>query len=249
MENKSNKEKKNTFMIPSEEEKNNILKQFNQYLISLNISNIPETSKFFCLQYNLFKDYFFQEFLNQIYQNLEKEKKIEYLYLMIEIIKTLNDNKSNNKISQDELNNLFFGIKEICKSYYYCINNDFIKAVKDALIKLKEFKIYNEEDINTLLMEIRITTDPKLAGTENDRNCLSNLYKEQLLKIDKNMIDLYKDIESVKRGNYNVIRMNLIKKENELIEKQMDLYNKNLEQIKNINEIIALIDKKYPGIK
>ena len=98
-------------------------------------------------------------------------------------------------------------------------------------------------------MEIRITTDPKLAGTENDRNCLSNLYKEQLLKIDKNMIDLYKDIESVKRGNYNVIRMNLIKKENELIEKQMDLYNKNLEQIKNINEIIALIDKKYPGIK
>ena len=46
-----------------------------------------------------------------------------------------------------------------------------------------------------------------------------------------------------------MLRMNLIKKENDLIEKQMILYNKNLEQIKNINEMIDIIDKKFPDIK
>ena len=46
-----------------------------------------------------------------------------------------------------------------------------------------------------------------------------------------------------------MLRMNLIKKENDLIEKQMILYKKNLEQIKNINEMIDIIDKKFPDIK
>ena len=76
-----------------------------------------------------------------------------------------------------------------------------------------------------------------------------NLFNEQTLQIDMNMINLYNDIKSVERGNINMLRMNLIKKENDLIEKQMILYKKNLEQIKNINEMIDIIDKKFPDIK
>ena len=129
------------------------------------------------------------------------------------------------------------------------MNDNFIKLVKEALNKLKEYKIYNDFDINDIIMEFRITTEPKITASENDRNSLINLFNNKLLNIDVDMTDFYKKIESVDRGNINTLRMNLIKKENELIEKQMMLYNKNLEQIKTINELIEIINKKYPDIK
>ena len=162
-------------------------------------------------------------------EKLSKEQKIEYLYLMIEIIKAIYSNKSKNNITQNELSYLLLGIKEICRHYHYSMNNDFIKLVKDALNHLKETKIYDEKNINNIIMELRITTDPKITSSENDRNCLMNLFNEQTLQIDMNMINLYNDIKSVERGNINMLRMNLIKKENDLIEKQMILYKKNLE--------------------
>ena len=124
--------------------------------------------------------------------------------------------------------------------------------MKKALNHLKDTKIYDEKYINNIIMELRITTDPKITYKENDINditCLMDLFNEQTLQIDMNMINLYKDIKLVERGNINKLRMNLIIKENDLIEKQMLLYNKNLEQIKNINEMIDIIDKKFPGIK
>ena len=249
MENKNDEEIINKSLIPSEEESKKILSRFNEYLTNITIDNIIEASNYFCLQYNYFKFYFFENFLYLIFQNLSKEKKIEYLYLMIEIIKSLNANKSKTKISEKELSYLLYGIKEICKYYHYSMNNDFIKLVKDILNNLKESKIYNESDIDNIIMELRITTDPKITGSETERNSLINLFNEKSLTIDKKMIDLFRDIKSVDKGNINALRMNLIKKENDLIEKQMLLYNKNLKQIKDINEMIDIIDKKFPGIK
>ena len=224
MENKiNNEETKNKLTIPSEEESKKILSRFNEYLTNLSMDNIIEASNYFCLQYNHFKNYFFENFLILILKYLSEEQKIEYLYLITEIIKSLNANKSKSKISQKELSYLLFGVKEICKYYHYSMNNEFIKMVKDALNGLKESKIYNESDINNIIMELRITTDPKITGSETDRNSLINLFNEQTLTIDKKMIDLFKDIESVDRGNINILRMNLINKENKLIEKQMIL--------------------------
>ena len=251
MENKINKEEIN-FKIqkPSEEESQKIINQFNEYLINIEKNNnIKEATNFFCLQYDSYQNYFFENFLLLIKENLSKEQKIEYLYLMTEIIKSLNANKSKNNISQSDLSYLLFCVKEICKYYHYSMNYVFIKLVKDTLNDLKEYKIYNESDINNIIMELRITTDPKITGSDTDRFCLRNLFNEQSLKIDKNMVDLFRDIESVDRRNINILRMNLINKENKLIEKQMLLYNKNLEQIKDINEMIDIIDQKFPGIK
>ena len=253
MENKkNNEENKENLLKPSEEEFQKIFYKFNEYLTNFNIPNIKEVTDYFCEQYNFFKDYFFESFLMLILEKLSKEQKIEYLYLMIEIIKALYSNTPNNNITDNELSYLLSGVREICKFYHYSMNNEFIKLVKKALNHLKDTKIYDEKYINNIIMELRITTDPKITYKENDINditCLMDLFNEQTLQIDMNMINLYKDIKLVERGNINKLRMNLIKKENDLIEKQMLLYNKNLEQIKNINEMIDIIDKKFPGIK
>ena len=237
--------------LPTEEEEKIIMKKFNDYLILLNDNkiNIKEITNYFCEQYNKYNNYFFEIFLSLILQNVQITKKLEYLDLIIDIINKLNQNRINNNITTNELNYLLLCLKDICRNYHYAMNDQFIKYIKNALNNLKQTKIYEEIDIDSIIMELRLTTEPNVSNNDKDKNCLNYLLNDKILKIDMDMINLYKDIELVNRGNINSSRINLIKKENELIEKQISLYNKNLVQIKNINEMIDKINKKFPGIK
>ena len=236
--------------LPNKEEEQNIMKKFNDYLVLLNDNkiNITEISNYFCEQYYKYKKHFFQNFIFSILNNVQLTKKIEYLDLTIEIIIKLNSNKDINNTSIEDLNYLLLCIREICRNYHYAMNEQFIKYIKNALNKLKQSKIYNEIDIDNIIMELRLTTEPNISNNDNDKQSLNCLLNDKILKIDEDMIIFYKDIENANRGNINAYKMNLIKKENTLLEKQIDLYNKNIEQIKTINEMIDIINKKFPGI-
>ena len=236
--------------LPNKEEEQNIMKKFNDYLVLLNDNkiNITKISNYFCEQYYKYKKHFFQNFIFSILDNVQLTKKIEYLDLTIEIIIKLNSNKDINNTSIEDLNYLLLCIREICRNYHYAMNEQFIKYIKNALNKLKQSKIYNEIDIDNIIMELRLTTEPNISNNDNDKQSLNCLLNDKILKIDEDMIIFYKDIENANRGNINAYKMNLIKKENTLLEKQIDLYNKNIEQIKTINEMIDIINKKFPGI-
>ena len=236
--------------LPNKEEEQNIMKKFNDYLVLLNDNkiNITEISNYFVEQYYKYKKHFFQNFIFSILDNVQLTKKIEYLDLTIEIIIKLNSNKDINNTSIEDLNYLLLCIREICRNYHYAMNEQFIKYIKNALNKLKQSKIYNEIDIDNIIMELRLTTEPNISNNYNDKQSLNCLLNDKILKIDEDMIIFYKDIENANRGNINAYKMNLIKKENTLLEKQIDLYNKNIEQIKTINEMIDIINKKFPGI-
>ena len=136
----------------------------------------------------------------------------------------------------------FSYVKAICKCFKYSFNDDFIKQLKNALNELKKNNIYPVSIIDNLIMEMRLTTEPQITENENDRKCLSNLVSANILKIDYEMINLYKDIEDLKRTDNNQLRLNLIKKENNMIEKQIKLYNENLKQVKILNDLIKICD-------
>jgi len=76
-----------------------------------------------------------------------------------------------------------------------------------------------------------------------------NLIKDKSLNIDIDMINFHKDLDAVEKRNINRLKLNLIKKENDIIEKQINLYNHNLEQIKNINKLLQVLDKNFPDLK
>ena len=84
-------------------------------------------------------------------------------------------------------------------------------------------------------MELRLTTEPNITDSIDDRKILSRLVNKNILKIDFEMINLHKDIEDLKRNNNNNIIVKLIKNENNMIEKQIKLYNENLKQVKCLN--------------
>lgn len=92
-------------------------------------------------------------------------------------------------------------------------------------------------------MEFRLTTEPKITDNNKDLNCLTNLVNSGNLKVDKELIDLYKDFDDLKRTDNNNIRKKLINIENDMIQKQIKYYNENLKKIKCLNELIELCDK------
>ena len=231
-------------IVPTEEQKNAILFQFSKDLSYICISKqqVFEMCKNACNYYYSYQDYIFPDLLQEILSQAGKRKRLEYLYLLIEIIKYLNSNKYNNPIKGDLLFNIFPFVKEITRCFYYSFNNDFTKLLKVALNELKKQKIYPINYIDDLIMELRLTTDPNITDNIKDRNSLSNLINNNILKIDYEMINLYKNFDDIKRTNNNKIRMELIKKENNMIEKQIKIYNENLKQLKCINELINICD-------
>ena len=228
---------------------NIIYLKINDYLLLINQAraNIFEVSSYICEQYYKNKNFFFQELIPLIFYHCRETKKIEYLYLLIEIIKTLYNN--NNKIPKDDLISLYLFMKDLCRNFHFSMNNEFIKAIKDTLNKFKETKIFREDDIHNIIMELRIRTDPKITNSENDKKYLMNLIKDKSLNIDIDMINFHKDLDAVEKRNINRLKLNLIKKENDIIEKQINLYNHNLEQIKNINKLLQVLDKNFPDLK
>ena len=236
----------------SEKEIQNIYLKFNQYLTFIDggTPSIFDTSKFICDIYYKNKNLFFQELLPLITFHSQTTKKLEYLYLIIEIIKYLcKNNNVSNKIPENDKISLYLCMKDICRSFHYSMNNEFIKAIKDTLNKFKEENIFSEIYINSIIMELRIKTEPKITSSENDKKSLFDLNKGKFLNIDIDMINFYKDLEAVDKRNVNKLKVNLIKKENSIIEKQINLYNHNLEQIKTINELLGIIDKNFPSLK
>ena len=242
IEEENNNTKK--IIVPTEEQKNTILFQFGKDLsyICKSKQQIFEMSKSACNYYYSYRDYIFPDLLQEILEQAGKRKRLEYLYLLIEIIKYLNSNKYKYPIKSDLLFNIFPFVKEITRCFYYSFNNDFTKLLKVALNELKKHNIYPSNYIDDLIMELRLTTESNIGNNIKDRNSLSNLINNNILKIDYEMINLYKNFDDLKRTNNNKIRLELIKRENNMIEKQIKIYNENLKQLKCINELINICD-------
>ena len=240
MENNLNEENIN---IPTEEERQAIISQYEQKIKNMkyNREEILSLSKCICKIYYSHKDFIFPDILQIILTEADRKKKLEYLYLMIEIIKYFDFNKNVYEVTKIFFSNLFLCVQKICRLFYYSFNKDFTKNIKNSLIELKKYNIYPSNNIDELLMELRLTTEPNITDSIDDRKILSRLVNKNILKIDFEMINLHKDIEDLKRNNNNNnIRVKLIKNENNMIEKQIKLYNENLKQVKCLNDLIEL---------
>ena len=235
---------KKDVIIPKDEQRNNILLEFSKDLLYICKSKdkVFEMANKACNFYYKYQDYIFPDLLQEILTQAGKTKRLEYLYLIIEIIKYLNTNKLKYPIKNKLLFKIFPYVKEITRCFFYSFNNDFTKSLKVALNELKKQNIYPSNYIDDLIMELRLTTEPNITDNIKDRNSLSNLVNNNILKIDYEMINLYKCFEDLERTNNNNIRLDLIKKENNIIEKQIKLYNENFKQLRCLNDLINICD-------
>jgi hypothetical protein len=229
---------------PSQEEMQRVFTQYNNNLQQITNSKkvINDLINTGCNIYYKYKDFLFPDILQSIIDLTCLSKKVEYLYLIIEIIKSLHSKRNEYSIKKEDFDGFFLYIKEVCRCFFYSINDEFISHLKQVLKDLKKCKIYPDNYIDDLIMEFRLTTEPKITDNIKDLNSLTNLVNNGDLKVDREIIDLYKDIDDLKRTDNNIIRKKLIKIENDMIQKQIKYYNENLKKIKCLNELIELCD-------
>ena len=231
--------------FPSEEERQRVFSQYFNNLQQITNSKtvIKGLTEKGCNIYYKYKDFLFPEIFQLIIDLTNSTKKVEYLYLIIEIIKSLYSRRKEYNIKKENFDDFFLYIKEVCRCFNYSINDEFISHLKQVLKDLKKCNIYPSNYIDDLIMEFRLTTEPKITDNNKDLNCLTNLVNSGVLKVDKEIIDLYKDIDDLKRTDNNNIRKKLIKIENDMIQRQIKYYNENLKKIKCLNDLIELCNK------
>ena len=222
----------------NDEKRLKIISDFDIFLQNINSEkDIKAIASITYKLYCSYKDFILPDLIDKIYQNAFNTRKIEYLYLIIEIIRVFDSNKG----IVDERKKFFDWFKNIFRCYYYSFKKEFIE-LKNILNDFKQTKIYSNELIDELIMELRLTTEPKLEGNDDDKKALCELANKNILEIDEDLIDYYKKVDIYQRNKSQTNQDNLINFENELIEKQLKLYNENIKQIKYINELIGYCD-------
>ena len=184
--------------IPTQKEIDSNLISFNDKLdkISPLESEIKKISRYTCQLLKKYRDYIFPDLLELIVNHAKSDKKIDYLFLIIDIIIILLTDKDYISYKKDALLKIFFCFKNIC-----FILKDFNKEVKTALDKILKFKIYPKDLIEDIIIELDLNfiseenedenknqKEEKLNNLIEDNS--NNSIKENELQIRQEMINL-----------------------------------------------------------
>jgi len=225
--------------IPTQKEIESILFNFNDKLdkISPMEYEIKNISQYTCQILKKYRDYIFPDLLESIVNHANSEKKIDYLFLIIDIIIILLTNEDYISCKKDALFKIFFCFKKIC-----FILKDFDQQVKTALTNILKYKIYPKDLIEDIMMQLNLNSfsddieDKNQNQKEKNVNNLidensNNSQEENKPQIREEMIDLNNE------KNYEKYRNKIIELNDE-IEKQINRYDNDLEKINEINKIL-----------
>jgi len=162
--------------IPTQKEIESILINFNDKLgkICPLESEIKKISQYTCQILKKYNDYIFPDLLESIVNHANSEKKIDYLFLIIDIIIILLTNEDYISCKKDALFKIFFCFKNIC-----FILKNFDKEVKTALTNILKYKIYPKDLIEDIMIQLNLNSisDDIKDKSQNQKNA-NNMFEE-----------------------------------------------------------------------
>lgn len=88
------------------------------------------------------------------------------------------------------------------------------------------------------MMELTLATEPDITGDNEEIKNIYNLINKNIFEVPSDIINYNEKLEIIKKNKDNAHKLELIKLQNNIIKKQIDKYNKNLQQIKDLNSLI-----------
>ena len=140
-------------------------------------------------------------------------------------------------------------IKAICSDLNYQLSKIYKENVNYFVNEWKKNKYFTNEFIREIRFEIKMRDSPDISGTKHEINSLQNMVNYGEIKIDQALIDFSRQWETLNRNKDNKQRRNMLKMERELIQKQMKLYQTQIQQLKDINMLINKIDECQKEMK
>ena len=90
---------------------------------------------------------------------------------------------------------------------------------------------------------MKFWNEPNITGSEREAKYLMNLVNYGEFKIEQNLIDFSKAMDTLNRNKDNLQRKKMLKLEKELIQKQIKTYNTHLQQLEEINLLLKKINE------
>ena len=178
------------------------------------------------------------QIIYEIFQIIESESQItprlEYLYLINDIIEKYKEFQIN-------INKIFPYIKNICLYSYTTLNENLTLKVKELIDLWEKKQILNPNKIKELKFYLKIQLEPELSEDKEEINFLINLYNNGYIKFDQNLINFSKELNVLEKTKDNKNRRNLLKMEKDIINKQLKIYNSQIQHLKEIDKILDKI--------
>ena len=236
-ESQSNPESKDQNTQITSEEKLKIITTFHSDLknIDLKKETIERISTYAQEQISKYGE----QIIFEIFQILESESNItprlEYLYLINDII------ENNKDINQTLINKVFPYIKSICLYSYSTLNENFTNKMKELISIWEEKEVFNKNKIKQLKFDLKMQLEPELSDDKDEINFLINLYNNGNIKLDQNLVNFSKELNILERTKDNKSRRNILRMEKDIINKQMKIYNAQIQHLKDIDKILDKI--------
>ena len=240
-------------LLPSD--KNEIITFIQNSLLKINIQKITieNISSYICDKIYKYRKLIILDIFQLIYDINHYKPKIEYLCLLNEI---MTHNFGIDKTEKDFLvileiikKKVFRYIKAICSDLNYQLSKIYKENVNYFVNEWKKNKYFTNEFIREIRFEIKMRDSPDISGTKHEINSLQNMVNYGEIKIDQALIDFSRQWETLNRNKDNKQRRNMLKMERELIQKQMKLYQTQIQQLKDINMLINKIDECQKEMK
>lgn len=240
-------------LLPSD--KNEIITFIQNSLLKINIQKITieNISSYICDKIYKYRKLIILDIFQLIYDINHYKPKIEYLCLLNEI---MTHNFGIDKTEKDFLvileiikKKVFPYIKAICSDLNYQLSKIYKENVNYFVNEWKKNKYFTNEFIREIKFEIKMRDSPDISGTKHEINSLQNMVNYGEIKIDQALIDFSRQWETLNRNKDNKQRRNMLKMERELIQKQMKLYQTQIQQLKDINMLINKIDECQKEMK
>ena len=234
-------------LLPSD--KNEIITTIQNSLLKINFQKvtIENISSYICDKIFKYRRLIILDIFQLIFDINHYRPKIEYLCLLNEIIthnfgidKTENDFSLILTLIKKEV---FPYFKAICSDLNYQLLKFNKENVNYFVNEWKKNNYFSNELIKEIKFELKIRDSPDITGTKHEINCLQNMVNYGEIKIDQALIDYSRQCEALNRNKDNKQRKNMLKMEKELIQKQMKLYQTQIQQLKDINMLINKIDE------
>ena len=220
------------------EEKLKIINTFHSDLKSIDLKKetIEKLSTYVQEQISKYGD----QIIFELFQILESESnftpRLEYLYLINDIIE-----KNKNEANSFQTNKIFPYIKNICLYSYITLNDNFTTKVKELINLWEKKEIFNSNKIKELKFDLKMQLEPELTEDKDEINFLINLNNNGSIKLEQNLINFSKELNSLEKNKDNKNRKTLLKMEKDIINRQLKIYSSQIQHLKDIDKILDKI--------
>ena len=234
-------------------DKGEILSRLQSLLESITIEKdkIENVSSFICDKIYKYRNLILVDVFSLIFALNHAEPKVEYLCVINEILKN-NFGLEQNEVFFEKISQIFKKIIfPYAKGILLDLNNSLIqlnqKNVTFFLYEWEKNNFFSNEFIKEIKFELKFWNEPNITGNEKDAKYLMNLVNFGAFKIEQNLIDFSRAMDTLNRNKDNIQRKNMLKLEKDLIQKQLKIYSTHLQQLKEIDLLLDKI-KEHPEL-